>query len=205
VLVAIGLGGGVLAWQQGSAERAAEAARIEISQTLPAALKSAAETTLREARVPTARAQAERLVADGEAAIARKDAAATRTIIADLEALRGRLVSEYWLRIVSREGEQTGVFRVPDINTQARNYYLIVEPVTPSGQVLSLPVLNEETNRTQTVSKWGVRVPQSTFDAVRRDKSDDGIVQRNRLGEKRRGELDPTYLMAVQGGAITQW
>ena len=37
------------------------------------------------------------------------------------------------------------------------------------------------------------------------DKNDDGIVQRNRLGEKRRGYLDIEYLMPVLGGAITRW
>ena len=32
-----------------------------------------------------------------------------------------------------------------------------------------------------------------------------GIVQTNRLGEKRRGRLEPDYLMPVLGGAITKW
>jgi hypothetical protein len=43
------------------------------------------------------------------------------------------------------------------------------------------------------------------FNAVRRDKNDDGIVQRNRLGEKRRGALEVEYLMPVLGGTILQW
>ncbi len=64
---------------------------------------------------------------------------------------------------------------------------------------------NEETGRVETVSKWGVRVGREVFDAVRRDKNDDGIIQRNRMGEKRRGYLDIDYQMPVLGGAITQW
>jgi Family of unknown function (DUF6384) len=128
-----------------------------------------------------------------------------RKAIADLDALRAALVQTYVLRIVSREGEQTGVFRIPDVNSQARNYYLIVEPVTPSGQVLSLPILSEETNRTETVSKFGQRVSREVFDAVRRDKQDDGIIQRNALGEKPRGTLDVVYSMSVQPGRITKW
>jgi hypothetical protein len=70
---------------------------------------------------------------------------------------------------------------------------------------VSLPILNEENGKTETVSKWGVRVPQSTYDAVRQDKLDDGIIQRNRVGEKKRGALEPDYVMPVQGGAITKW
>ena len=55
------------------------------------------------------------------------------------------------------------------------------------------------------MSKWGVRVPEATYDAVRADKSDDGIVQDNILGEKHRGTLKVDYLMDVDGGAITAW
>ena len=87
----------------------------------------------------------------------------------------------------------------------ARNYYVVVEPVAPDGRILSLPVTSEEDGRTQTVSKWAVRVSEDVFNQVRRDKNDDGIVQRNRLGEKRRGYLDVDYLMPVLGGAILSW
>jgi hypothetical protein len=48
-------------------------------------------------------------------------------------------------------------------------------------------------------------VSDATAMQVQRDKSDDGIVQRNRLGEKRRGQLDVDYQMPVLNGAITQW
>ena len=104
-----------------------------------------------------------------------------------------------------RPGEQSGAFRIPDVNQGARNYYLIVEAVSPDGTVLSMPVVNEENGKTETATKWGIRVPQSTFEAVRRDKNDDGIIQNNKLAEKRRGELDPTYLMPVLQGTITRW
>jgi Family of unknown function (DUF6384) len=77
--------------------------------------------------------------------------------------------------------------------------------VTPDGRRLTLPVTSEEDGRTAEVDKWAVRVDRDVFEQVRRDKDDDGIVQRNRLGEKRRGYLDVEYLMPVLGGAITQW
>jgi len=50
-----------------------------------------------------------------------------------------------------------------------------------------------------------VRVSEDVFNQVRRDKNEDGIVQHNRLGEKRRGSLDVDYLMPVLGGAILSW
>lgn len=91
------------------------------------------------------------------------------------------------------------------LGSQARNYYLIVEAVTPEGQTLSLPVRNEETGTVETVSKFGVRVPQGTFETVARDKRDDGIVQKSRFGVKRRGMLAVDYEMPFEGGFITKW
>jgi hypothetical protein len=55
------------------------------------------------------------------------------------------------------------------------------------------------------VQKWGLRVDHATFEAVRRDKQDDGIIQNNRFGVKKRGSLKPEYLMPTTGGAITRW
>jgi hypothetical protein len=192
--------------QRAAQEKAqAERNRIELAERLPAALEQGHEDFLREAQVPAARERADRLLADGKVAIERQDADAARQAINDLEVLRADLRREYVLRIVSRPSEPTGVWRVPQRNPAGRNYYLIVEPVTPEGRVLSLPVTSEEDGQTVTTPKWGVRVSEATAMQVQRDKNDDGIVQRNRLGEKRRGQLDVDYLMQVLGGAITQW
>jgi Family of unknown function (DUF6384) len=192
--------------QRAAQEQArAERNRIELAERLPAALEQGHEDVLREAQVPAARERADRILADGKAAIGRKDAEGARQAIDDLEVLRADLRREYVLRIVSRPGEPTGVWRVPQRNPTGRNYYLIVEPVTPDGRILNLPVTSEEDGRTVTTSKWGVRVSEDLAMQVQRDKNDDGIVQRNRLGEKRRGRFDVDYQMPVLGGAITQW
>jgi Family of unknown function (DUF6384) len=66
-------------------------------------------------------------------------------------------------------------------------------------------VRNDETNQTEAVSRFAVRVPQETFEAVRQDKSRNGIVQNVKLAEKRRGYLEPSYLMPVLPGRITRW
>jgi len=145
------------------------------------------------------------IAAEGRAGLAAGNATEVRAAISQLAGLRAKLLQQYILRIVSRPGERTGFFRIPDVNQNSRNYYLIVEAIAPDGKVLRMPILNEENGKTETVTKWGVRVPYSTFDAVRRDKQDDGIVQNNLLGEKKRGALKPDYLMPVLGGTITKW
>jgi hypothetical protein len=173
-------------------------AQIEIGQTLPRALQDAHAAALAEAKSDAARERADRFMADGRAALARRDPAAARQAVASLEALRTNLAREYTLRIVAE------ISRVPRFALHERHYYLIVEPVAPDGGILSLPVTNEE-GRTETVSKWGVPVEREVAVAVARDRDDDGVIQNNRLGEKRRGHPDVDYLMPVRPGAITQW
>jgi hypothetical protein len=109
------------------------------------------------------------------------------------------------LRIVNRPGEASGIWREPQINTRARNYYLIVEAVAPNGKILSRPILNEENGLTSTVNKWGVRVSSDVFEKVSQDKRENGIIERNIIGRKKRGTLDIDYAMPVLGGAITKW
>jgi len=204
-LLALVVLGGVTWWRVASAERTAETARVEMTVTLPEAIDAAEKALATEALTSEAQAEAGRRVAAARTAVTAGDAAAARQAVAALADLRGRLAQTYELRIVSRPGERTGVFRVPDVNTQARNYYLIVEAVTPSGDALKLPITSEEDGTVKTVDKWGVRVPKATYDKVAADKSDDGIVEDNILGEKPRGSLEPVYEMDVLSGAITSW
>jgi hypothetical protein len=43
------------------------------------------------------------------------------------------------------------------------------------------------------------------FDAVRKDKASNGIVQNARMAEKRRGFIEPEFRMPVLEGRITRW
>lgn len=192
-------------WSTRSEHAARERARNELISVLPGELSAAVELTRKEAKAAGAQEAINTLAADGRAALAAGDATEARAAISQLAALRAKLAQQYVLRIVSRPGERTGFFRIPDVNQNSRNYYLIVEAISPDGKVLSMPILNEENGKTETVTKWGVRVPRSTFDAVRRDKQDNGIVENNRLGEKKRGALKVDYLMPILGGTITKW
>ncbi len=152
-----------------------------------------------------ARTQADQLRDAGLAAVQRGDAGNARAAIASLEGLVGLLEQEYTLRVVNRPGEYSGVFRIPDVNEQARNYYVIVEAIDSRGNVLTLPILSEETGTTERVKAWGLRVDEDVFNAVANDKKDDGIIQNNRFGEKKRGRLTADFTMPTTGAAITVW
>jgi len=209
VIAAILIGGTALwtGYQYGivaPAERAAVAAKVELAETLPKSLQLAYDNALRESKVTAARTRADQLFSDGRAALANKDAAAARTAVAGLDKLRGELIQTYQLRIVTGERD-SGFWRIPDANQEARNFYLVVEAIGANGEVLTMPVINEEDGKIRNVTTWGVRVPEDVFEEVREDKNDDGIIQNRVLAEKRRGELDPRYTMSVLGGTVTSW
>jgi hypothetical protein len=125
--------------------------------------------------------------------------------VADLTALRDQLRQEYTLRVVNRSDVQSGFWTIPEVNTAATNYYIVVEALDADGEALSLPILNEENGETEVVSVWGVRVPENVYNGVAADKRDDGIVQINEVGRKSDGFLEVEYNMPVLGGAVTRW
>jgi hypothetical protein len=173
--------------------------------SLPAALDAQRQAVIDLAEAPAAEAQAEQLAEHGRQRLARNDASGAESALERLRELQTRLEQQYELRIVSRPGERSGVIRTPDVNQAAQNFYIIVEPVAPDGQVLTLPVVNEEDGVSRSVNRWGLRVEKETFDRIAADKSDDGIIQNNRFGAKRLGHLAPEYFFSSTGAAITSW
>jgi hypothetical protein len=188
-------------YQNGQAEQA----RIELTEGLPAQMDALYQTIFNETKVQQAVTEAEALVERGKAFAAEGNRAGTEAAVEDLTALRDLLRQQYALRVVNREGVQSGFWTFPEVNTDATNYYIVVEALDPDGNTISLPILNEENGQTETVAIWGVRVPESVYNAVAADKLDDGIIQTNLVGRKSDGFLDVQYAMPVLGGAVTQW
>ena len=172
---------------------------------LPVKLEQRHEQLLAQAKGETARERSEALYARASSALVGGDEEAARALLDQMGALQKEIELEYELRIISRPGERSGVWRIPDANSSARNYYLIVEAVTPDGTVLQRDVVNEEDGKSYRVDKWGLRVDQSLFERIAADKQDDGIIQQSWFGVKRRGYLAPEYLLPTTGAALTSW
>jgi hypothetical protein len=191
-------------WQPYQAGRA-EQARIELSEGLPAQMDALYDTIFEETKVQQAVLQAEALRTRGKTLAAEGNREGAETALAGLVALRDQLRQDYTLRVVNRTDVQSGFWTFPEINTDATNYYLVVEAIDAEGKALSLPILNEENGETETVAMWGVRVPESVYERVAADKRDDGIIQGNEIGRKAEGFLDVEYNVPVQCGAVTRW
>lgn len=204
LIVVLGLGGYFLAYQPYQRAQV-EGARVELSEKLPAQMDALYQSIFEETKVQQAVTEAEQMRARGKTAAAEGNRPGAEQAIASLTGLRDQLRQEYQLRIVNREGQKTGFWTFPEVNTAATNYYVVVEALSDDGKPLTLPITNEENGQTESVAIWGVRVPESTYRAVENDKKDDGILQRNVLGLKEYGFLDVDYVMPVLGGAVTRW
>jgi len=186
-------------------ERAAAALQVELTRDIPEALTSLSGRIAGLGPEEPALEEARRLASAGRTAAEDGKVEAARKAVADLRALASELAAVYEVRIVSRPGTPTGVTRIPEVNPNAKNYYLVVEAVGPDGKVVERTIKSEEDGKEKTVTIWAQRVPASTFDKVRKDKERDGIVQDNLLGTKVRGKLGVDWKDAVEQGAITTW
>jgi len=178
---------------------------IELSETLPEAVRTTLQRIQSTATEDTVRSDAARIANQGLAAAKAGDRKAAITARDELNTMATRLATAYDIRIVNRKGTMSGLWRIPKVNKTARNYYVVVEAVDSRGTILPQSILNEETGRHETVSSWGIRVPQKVFDRVRADKADDGILQMSVVARKVRGKLEPDWRIETLGGAITRW
>jgi len=139
------------------------------------------------------------------AALADADIERASVALQSETALKRLIATPYSLQIVDRPGELSGVPRYPVDNPNAAAYYLIVEAITADGQVLEVPVLNEETQQRHTVRKFGIRVSEEAFNTVRSEKQGSGRIAERRVGSKGAGRLHPEFTIAATGGVITEW
>jgi hypothetical protein len=186
-------------------QRRAAAEKYEQAEGLPKALQAEYDRVLAATQLPAAREQAARLLAEGKAAASAGALSDGRARLAALQGLQQRLTQEYQIRIVSRPGEQSGIWRVPQSNPNGRNFYLIVEAVDRNGTIVPVTVTSEEDGTTASVLKWGLRVPAAEYERVRQDKMRDGVISEPVVGQKRAGELQPQWSIPVNGAAILKW
>jgi hypothetical protein len=182
-----------------------EVIQSRTTAALPGELQSAYQVIVGETGDPKALEQAQQALSEGQAALSHRDYGGVGTAVGELRGLDARLEQQYELKIVSRPRERSGFERIADDNPSGRNYYLVVEAIAPNGAPLTIPIRNEEDGRTVPVRKWALRVDEATYERVKADKLDDGIIENAVVGAKRRGELDPEYTVATTGAAITKW
>ena len=206
IMVALGVvfGGYFLAYQPYRLAQV-EQAQVELTRTMPATMDALFHTIHEETKVTQAESDAAAALARGKDAAAKGDRAGAQQAIADLTAIRDTLRAEYQLKIVDEPGSKWGFWTFPQSNTEATNYYVVVQAIGADGTALILPIRNEETGKTEQVSVWGERVPEEVYRSVEADKDDDGTIEHTLLGVKEFGFLTTGYAVPTLGGQVTRW
>lgn len=154
----------------------------------------------------TAKAAAAPLLARGEAALLAGRPGEATQAQAELSQLKTMVATTYTMRIVNEQGVKSGVWRYSNDNPSGdRNYYVVVDSLDARGEPVEVPIRNEETGKTEQVSRFAVRVPESFYEQVKADKTDNGLIDNDLVGNKAAGQLDPTFAVPVAGGFITSW
>ena len=177
----------------------------ELRSQLPQQLQSTMNSIASVAKEPDVIADANQRLELAELALQDEKFDDANAILVEMQTLQRALQQSYSIRVVSRPNESSGVWRVPDVNSSSRNYYLIVEAVDSQNNVVELPILSEESNQTRLKKTWGLRVNETTFSQISQDKQDDGIIQSNTVGKKEVGYLEPEFSIPTTGGTITEW
>lgn len=177
----------------------------QLAESLPNDIRQTLSTIERQSKDPSIVPQAKQLADTALSSLKRDDLASAKAQLSSLQDIRERLSQDFVVRIVSRPNENSAVWRIPPGNSQARNYYLIVEAIDRNNQVVEITVVNEEDNKTERRKTWGLRVSEETFYKIASDKQDDGIIQRNKVGVKRAGYIKPEFSVPTTGATITEW
>lgn len=111
-----------------------------------------------------------------------------------------KLSGSYSIRVVSRPGELSGTDARVERTGQLSGYYLIVEAVTPAGEIIGQSIRDAETRQLRRVRKWGEQVPKAVFDRVAADKRADGIVDDDLFAVKREGWISLQVVMVGADG-----
>jgi len=175
--------------------------RAELPQQIALSLSAITELAKSNEVIERANASA----SQAAFAIEAGDYQSAESIAENLASVKAQLAQSYSIRVISRANANSGVWRRPPGNPDGRNYYLIVEAIDDNNNVVELTVVNQEDNRIERKKAWGLRVDEDTFYKIAADKKDDGIIQDNRVGEKRLGYLKPNFFIATTGATITEW
>ena len=134
--------------------------------------------------------------ADGQ--LAARDLDGLEATAESYRQLHAQIGAEYEIVIVG------GIWRYHTELEGVRNYYLRVQAIAAGGQRLEVAIRNEEDGATARVMEWAERVPKEVYDRIAADKQDNGLIDDDDFGFKRRG-----FLTAERNyenlGQITEW
>lgn len=109
------------------------------------------------------------------------------------------------LRVVSERGEKTGVWRYYDGNKGGKTYYIIVDALSGGDAPVEALIQSVEDQKNYQRQRFGVRVDERTFEAIKRDKQDDGLLDQPEIGQKPANSLRWQLQPGFDAQFIAEW
>jgi len=188
---------GGFAYVEGRAQRMQEREAAALV-TLEADVDRLNDAVLALAAEDLVRERAAGLDAQAESQLTAQNTGALRRTAQRFQNLHDLVAAEYRIEITG------GVWGHHSNNRNVRSYYLLVRALDVDGQEVTVPIRSETNGATTRVRQWGERVPQDVYDRVAADKEDNGIIDDEEFGFKRRGFITAERRYP-DVGQITEW
>ena len=108
------------------------------------------------------------------------------------------------LLIYTGDKSKSGIERTEN-NSKAARWYLIAEWTDAAGNPIPVIIQNRESTATTLTTLFGIEVTKEVYNAVKKDKTDDGIIDNRLIATKDANSLDMINVMDASPNFITQW
>lgn len=108
------------------------------------------------------------------------------------------------IKVVDRMTQRSSVQRT-DPQSGAAVWYLIVEAVTPNGQIFPIQFQDSVSGKMVTAKTFGIRVSEKEYRRVKKELASMGRISDRLIGEKPIGRIQFTYSRPVMSGMIAEW
>ncbi len=195
LIAAIGVGTGLTVGQRAQAERA------QFQSAQHCLIDAEARAGAPDARALDA------LQAEGDALQRGAEPGALQTWVVHAERTCTFFTQPLELRVTTQRGEKTGVRRDfrGAAGRQVSGYYIIADVVSPSGTPALALVTDVEHNAVHDAGRVGVRTSDSQYEALKRDKQDDGLISERVIGTKPANSLQWQLADAYASDFIVEW
>lgn len=137
--------------------------------------------------------------------LAKGDVVSAKAAVSDLRSLLAFAAMPLSISIVDRQGVKSGVERTS--NSGGRAWYVIAEALDGAGNPVPVHSTSVEDGTSRVVSIFGIQVPQATFEQVKKDKQDNGLIDDRAIGVKKANTLgfDLNSKANSSGSMILEW
>ncbi|MDT8925362.1 DUF6384 family protein [Pseudomonas taiwanensis] len=157
------------------------------------------------------KARLNKLMAQAQLAAQQGNKDSYTRITDQVSALADYVATPLHLEITTSSAGKSGIEREYHENGQSastpgpKRWYLVVRAVDATGKARAMDITNIETKKVERVSLWAQEVSKKGYDAVKKDKIADGILDNTNVGDKPSGYYEFNYTMPMLNGTLTRW